>query len=162
MERGKVVGFLWGDQVEVMGVKIKAVECRHVSFFRSGDVYLSGMPLSFIIYPKEGVRIYNAGDTALFSDMKLIGELYRPNIALIPIGGAPGPTGGYSHLPPNEAAMATQWIGPEFVIPTHYQPDTEEASMFTNYVELLAPSTRALVMKPGETLTYDHETHRFG
>lgn len=162
VERDRVVGVLWGDEVEIMGVKIKAVECRHVSFFLSGDVYLSGLPLSFIIYPEEGARIYNAGDTALFSDMRLIGELYRPNIALIPIGGAPGLTGGYSHLPPNEAALATRWIGPEYVIPTHYRPDTEEASIFKEHVELLAPSTRVIVMKPGEALTYDPKTHRFG
>lgn len=161
VEPEKVIPILWGDKVEVKGLSIRGVECRHISFFPSGETYLSGIPLSFIIYLKNEVRIYNAGDTALFSDMKLIGTLYRPNIALIPIGGSPELTGGYSHLPSNEAALATQWIRPEFVIPTHYQTNNGEASTFIENVKLIAPSIKVVVMKPGESLTYDSEAHQF-
>jgi L-ascorbate metabolism protein UlaG (beta-lactamase superfamily) len=161
VDKDKVISILWGDQIEVQGVTVKAVECRHINLFQSGNRYLSGIPLSFIIQPEDGVRIYNAGDTALFSDLKLIGRLQRPNIALIPIGGTPELTGGYSHLPPQEAALAAQWIGADVVIPTHYQPDTEEAAAFTQYLSLLAPSIRVLAMKPGDTRTYDRHTHRF-
>ncbi|MCW4037422.1 MAG: metal-dependent hydrolase [Candidatus Bathyarchaeota archaeon] len=158
VENDKVISILWGDQIEVQGVTVKAVECRHINLFQSGDRYLSGIPLSFIIHPEDGVRIYNAGDTALFSDLKLIGRLHRPNIALIPIGGAPELTGGYSHLPPQEASLAAQWIGADVVIPTHYQPDAEEVAAFTKYLTLLAPSIRVLAMKPGDTRTYDRHT----
>ncbi|MEE8570911.1 MAG: metal-dependent hydrolase [Candidatus Bathyarchaeia archaeon] len=161
VDKDKVISILWGDQIEVQGVTVKAVECRHINFLQSGDLYLSGIPLSFIIYPEDGVRIYNAGDTALFSDLKLIGRLYRPNIALIPIGGTPELTGGYSHLPPQEAALAAQWIGADVVIPTHYQPDTEEVAVFTKYLSLLTPSIHVLAIKPGDTRTYDPHTLQF-
>jgi L-ascorbate metabolism protein UlaG (beta-lactamase superfamily) len=161
VDEEKVISILWGDQIEVQGVTVKAVECRHINLFQSGNLYLSGIPLSFIIHPEDGVRIYNAGDTALFSDLKLIGQLHQPNIALIPIGGTPELTGGYSHLPPQEAALAAQWIGADVVIPTHYQPDAEEATAFTKYLSLLAPSTHVLTMKPGDTRTCNPHTIRF-
>ena len=157
----RVLSILWGDQIEVAGVTVKAVECRHINLFPSGDHYLSGIPLSFIINLESGVRIYNAGDTALFSDMQLIGRLHRPNIALIPIGGAPELTGGYSHLPPHEAALAAHWVGANIVIPTHYQPDAENAAAFTTALARLAPSIHVLILRPGVTRTYDAHTHHF-
>ena len=157
----KTIAILWGDQIESFGINIRAVECRHVSFFQSADGYLTGLPLSFIISPEKDVRIYNAGDTALFSDLKLIGTLYQPNIALIPIGGTPELTGGYSHLPPREAAVATQWINADYVIPTHYQPETGEIARFKKHLQLLTPATQLLVLKPGEKRIYDSQLHRF-
>ncbi len=75
-------------------------------------MFISDLPLSFIISSEENVRIYNIGDTALFSDIKLIGELYQPNIMLVPIGGSPKLTGGWTHLAPREASLAVQWIHP--------------------------------------------------
>lgn len=161
ISKNKTIAILWGDQIESHGITIRAVECRHVSFFQSTDGYLTGLPLSFIITPEKDVRIYNAGDTALFSDLKLIGTLYKPNIAFIPIGGTPELTGGYSHLPPREAALATQWINPDYVVPTHYHPETDETVRFHKHLQLLTPSTQLLVLRPGEKRVYDPQTHRF-
>ena len=157
----KTIAILWGDQIESYGISIRAVECRHVSFFQSIDGYLTGLPLSFIITLEKDARIYNAGDTALFSDLKLIGTLYQPNIALIPIGGTPELTGGYSHLPPREAAIATQWLNADYVIPTHYQPETDETTRFQKHLQLLTPATQLLVLKPGEKRVYDSQLRRF-
>ena len=61
----------------------------------------------------DGVSIYDAGDTALFSDRKLIGELYHPDIACLPIGGR------YT-MGPAEAMMAAEFVGAPVVIPMHY------------------------------------------
>jgi len=130
----KVTNMLWGDLIHIDEVSIQAVECRHISFFASKDTYISGLPLSFIIYPEEGTRIYNVGDSALFSDMKLIGELYQPNIALVPVGGSPELTGGWAHLPPREASLCVQWVRPEVVIPTHFDPDSDEGEQFASRV----------------------------
>lgn len=157
----KTVAILWGDQIESHGITIRAVECRHVSFFQSKDGYLTGLPLSFIITLEKDTRIYNAGDTALFSDLKLIGTLYQPNIAFVPIGGTPELTGGYSHLPPREAALATQWINPEYVIPTHYHPETGDTARFQEHLKLLTPATQLLVLQPGEKRVYDPRLRRF-
>jgi L-ascorbate metabolism protein UlaG (beta-lactamase superfamily) len=60
-----------------------------------------------------GVTIYHCGDTALFSDMKLIGEFYRPDIALIPIGDR-------FTMGPELATKAAEWIKPKVAVPIHY------------------------------------------
>ena len=150
----KVIALIWGDFIEVGGIGIRAVECHHLSFFKTGDQYISCLPLSFIIYPEQGTRIYNIGDTSLFSDIKLIAELYRPNIALVPVGGTPLLTGGFTHLPPREAALCTQWVGPEVVIPTHYL-EPAEADEFANIVSGIAPAVKIEILKPGESFVFD-------
>ncbi len=106
-----------------------------------------GSPVGFVIKSPEAV-IYHAGDTGLFNDMELIGRLYRPDIALLPIG-------GYFTMSPREAAYAVSLINPRAVVPMHYntfpqiKQDPEE---FRNLVESLAPHVRVYVMKPGDTL----------
>ena len=155
VEKDKVTNMLWGDLIHIDEVSIQAVECRHISFLASGDTYLSGLPLSFIIYPEEGTRIYNVGDSGLFSDMKLIGELYQPNIALVPVGGSPELTGGWAHLPPREASLCVQWVRPEIVIPTHFDPDSDEGEQFAGRVRELVPSTRVELLKPGESFVFN-------
>jgi len=148
------VSVLWGDFIEIKGVKVQCVECRHISFFKSGDTFISDLPLSFIITPEDGVRIYNMGDTALFSDMKLIGELYQPNIMLVPIGGTPKLTGGWTHLAPREASLAVQWVHPEIAIPTHFDPNSNEVKDFMGRVQSLSPATKVIVLNPGEEFIF--------
>ena len=74
---------VWGIVVEVGGVRVRPVECRHWShaMLRSG-VPVTGTPLAFIVETEPGVRVYHYGDTAVF-DMGLIGRLYRPTVGLI-------------------------------------------------------------------------------
>jgi len=154
VQKDKVISMLWGDIIHVGKIGIQAVECRHISFLAYGDTYISGLPLSFVIYPEEGTRIYNVGDSALFSDMKLIGELYQPNIALVPVGGSPELTGGWAHLPPREASLCVQWVRPEVVIPTHFDPDSDEGDQFAARVRELTPSTEVVTLKPGESFIF--------
>jgi len=154
VDEDKVIALIWGDHIDVGGIGIRAVECRHLSFFKSKDQYISCLPLSFIIYPEDGTRIYNIGDTSLFSDMKLIAELYRPNIALVPVGGTPVLTGGLTHLPPREASLCVQWVGPEVVIPTHYL-EPAEADEFADIVSGIAPAVKVAILKPGEAFIFD-------
>jgi len=155
----KIIAVLWGDHLNVLDIGVQTVECRHVSFLRSGDTCLTGIALSFIITPDNGTRIYNMGDTAIFSDMRLIAELYSPNILLVPVGGEPRATGGYAHMSPREAALATQWIMPEHAIPVHYGPDSIEPLKYRDHVHLLTSTVKVHLMKPGETVTYHPETH---
>ena len=71
----------WGIRVEVAGIEVQPVECHHWSQIRMPDgTFASGVPMAFVIYADEGVRFYHYGDTAIFSDMKLQAELYRPTI----------------------------------------------------------------------------------
>lgn len=163
VESEKITSMIWGDEVEVCGIKFKCLECRHLSFFQSEATgWIGGsIPLSFLIYLEDDARIYHVGDTSIFSDLKMFRELYNPDIVLIPVSGSPRVTGGYGHLPPYEAALATKWIGAEIAIPTHYDPEQEEdIKTYVESVELLAPYVNVQIMEPGEIISYDPKTSR--
>lgn len=76
-----------------------------------GGVYM-GDPTG-VVLSIGGATIYHAGDTSLFSDMKLIGEQFKPNIAILPIGDR-------FTMGPKQAATAAEWIGAKTAIPCHY------------------------------------------
>ena len=84
MDRGipaeQIRATTWGIRVKVAGIEIQPLECHHWSQIRLRDgSFISGVPMAFIVYADESVRFYHYGDTALFSDLKLQAELYRPN-----------------------------------------------------------------------------------
>jgi len=111
-----VIGFNKGGTVEAAGVKVTMTSADH----SAGDwnpggettLYL-GEPAGFVVELENGFRIYHAGDTNVFGDMQLIGELYRPDIALLPIG-------GHFTMGPREAALAVELLGVKHVMPIHY------------------------------------------
>ncbi len=100
-----VVGINIGGTVEVKGISITMVQAFHSS--------TRGAPTGFVL-KAEGKTIYHAGDTGLFGDMRLIGEIHRPDVALIPIG-------DYYTMGPREATEAVKLIKPAVVIPMHYK-----------------------------------------
>ncbi|MDR3544990.1 MAG: MBL fold metallo-hydrolase, partial [Candidatus Limnocylindrales bacterium] len=72
-----------------------------------------GEPAGFVVRLENGYTIYHAGDTNVFGDMHIIGDLYRPNLALLPIG-------GHFTMGPREAALAVELLGVKDVMPIHY------------------------------------------
>jgi L-ascorbate metabolism protein UlaG (beta-lactamase superfamily) len=102
-----------GGTLVVDGVSFTMTPAHHSSSIEEAGVsYPGGVAAGFIIC-LDGVRVYHAGDTALFSDMKLIGELYHPDVALLPIGGR-------FTMGTAEAMMAANFVGAKTVIPVHY------------------------------------------
>jgi len=100
--------------VDVAGVTVTAVEAVHSSGYSEGDtVIYAGAPLGFIIQEYGSATLYHAGDTGVFEDMGIIGRLYQPQIALLPIGGT-------FTMKPSEAAVAAGFIMAKTVIPMHY------------------------------------------
>lgn len=160
----------WGGQVNPNGIRVRAVECRHTSFRVSpkGD-FLSGQPLGFILYADPGVRIYHSGDTAIFSDLKLIGELYRPNIGLMCAceieKGYLEKLGLQDHygneMNGDEGALASLWLGLEYAIICHYlhpsgHADVEKFfAILNNRSSDPIPRTLPLSLNPGETFEYE-------
>ena len=69
--------------------------------------------MGIVIELENGKRIYHAGDTALFGDMRLIGEMHRPDLAFLPIG-------GHFTMDPHAAARAVKLLGVSAVVPIHY------------------------------------------
>ena len=106
----------------------------------------AGVPVGFVVRG-EGKAIYHAGDTALFSDMALIGRLYGPlDLALLPMG-------GYYTMGPLEAAEAVALLKPKAVIPMHYATFPVLAQTADEFVKLVgekAPDVKVVVLKPGE------------
>ncbi|MCD6420597.1 MAG: metal-dependent hydrolase [Synergistetes bacterium] len=152
ISKDQVKSCSYGGTVERKGVSIRALQAMHVNSIVNDEGQLSlGIPLSFLITTSDGLRIYHAGDTCIFSDMKLIGQLYRPHISLIPVGSASPQYG--KDLPPVEAAMAAQWIGSEFTIPIHYW-DSKDATEFYDIVGHLVPWMEVRVMEYGEELEF--------
>jgi L-ascorbate metabolism protein UlaG (beta-lactamase superfamily) len=112
----EVVGMNKGGAVQVRDVRVTMVHADHSAGDWSADlgvpVYL-GEPAGFVLELDTGPRLYLSGDTALFGDMRLIAEMYRPEVAFLPIG-------GHYTMDPPAAARAVELIGATTVIPIHY------------------------------------------
>jgi L-ascorbate metabolism protein UlaG (beta-lactamase superfamily) len=140
-----------GGSIQVGGIKVTATNAFHSSSIAldDGTVIYAGEPMGYVIEFESGFKVYHAGDTAVFGDMQLIGELYRPDLALLPIG-------NQVVMSPYEAAHATRLLGIRHVVPIHYQtfpflPGTPEE--YEQHVNEVAPGTVVHVMKPGDELT---------
>lgn len=159
----------WGIVVEVAGITVQPVESHHWSQVQLPNGTLaSGQPMGFVIHASPGVRFYHYGDTALFSDLKLIAELYRPTIGCIGITQpleilerviGPGRvlTG---EMTPREGAIAAQWLELQTVLPCHYiDPDCAEVHEFEKLLSEAGQSGKrvptSLVLKPGDVIKID-------
>jgi L-ascorbate metabolism protein UlaG (beta-lactamase superfamily) len=140
-----------GGTSQVGGVKVTATHAYHSSSIQTedGSVIYGGEPMGYIVEFESGFKLYHAGDTAIFGDMRLIGELYRPDLALLPIG-------NQVVMSPFEAAHAARLLGVGHVVPIHYGtfpfvPGTAEE--FQEHVSAISPNTTVHVMQPGEELS---------
>jgi L-ascorbate metabolism protein UlaG (beta-lactamase superfamily) len=111
-----LIGMNKGGTVEAAGLKVSMVRADH----SSGDLYAGaespiylGEPVGFVVEFEDGDRLYFAGDTDVFSDMRLIGERYRPSAAFLPIG-------GHFTMDPTAAAHAVELLGVGDVVPMHF------------------------------------------
>jgi L-ascorbate metabolism protein UlaG (beta-lactamase superfamily) len=146
--RSQILSTQPGATREVGSVRVRATVAHHTSFGSPGkDIYMSASPLGFVITTGDGIRIHHPGDTCLFSDLKLIAELCHPQILMIPVD-AVIPTAP-KEMSPLDAALATQWIGPDVVIPVHYYPESPNPEEFQKHAETLAPGTRVLLRPKG-------------
>ncbi|RBQ23573.1 hypothetical protein ALNOE001_08570 [Candidatus Methanobinarius endosymbioticus] len=138
-----------GGSIGIQGIKITMLDAKHssdIDFVE--DVIPGGSAGSFLITFEEGTKIFHAGDTGLFGDMeKIIGDIYNPDIAILPIGDR-------FTMGPLEAALATKWISPKMVIPMHYNtfPAIEQnTTNFSNFVMQMTPKIKTIVLNSGET-----------
>ena len=100
----------------------------------------------YIIKFENGFTIYFAGDTAVFSDMKLIGEIYSPDLSVLPIG-------NHFTMGPLEASHATKLLGTKNVIPFHYGTFPVLVGTPEEYIELVKDlDVNVYVMNPGDVL----------
>ncbi|MEB2836469.1 MAG: metal-dependent hydrolase [Desulfurococcales archaeon] len=135
----RAIGGNMGGPMLVDGLKIALTPAMHSSPY--------GSPTGVVIISDyEKVSIYHAGDTGIFATMQLIGEIYKPTVALLPIG-------GHFTMDPVEAAKAVELIKPKYAIPMHYGTfpvlyGTPEE--FKRLVEEKGLPTKVVILKPGE------------
>ena len=111
-----VIGMNKGGTVEAAGLRVTMTGADHSAgdWNAGGETTLYlGEPAGFVVELENSYRIYHAGDTAVFGDMALIRDLYRPDIALLPIG-------GHFTMGPREAALAVELLGVQHVMPIHH------------------------------------------
>jgi L-ascorbate metabolism protein UlaG (beta-lactamase superfamily) len=157
----------WGMAVEVAGITVQAVESHHASQIQMPDgAYVFGVAIGFVIHTDPHVRFYHCGGTALFSDLKLIGEFYQPTIGCLGItypmeiasqATEPGQIRS-SVMPPQAGALAAQWLGLEIALPCNYiNPDCEDVREFVRHLDEAkkrgeAVPRRVAALNPGEMI----------
>ena len=142
------IGINYGAHVKIEDVEIRMLKAEHTSTFDFEiDTKYAGNPGSFLFTFDADLKVYHAGDTGLFSDMKfVIGEVYKPDIALLPIG-------NIFTMDPSEAAIAASWINPEFVIPMHYNSFPSIAQNPDEF-EKMVTNCKTLIPKVLQTLEF--------
>jgi L-ascorbate metabolism protein UlaG (beta-lactamase superfamily) len=107
-------GFNKGGTQVVDGVGFTMTHAVHSCGITDGDrIVYGGEACGYVMTMENGFKIYFAGDTALFGDMKLIGELWQPDLAILPIG-------DHFTMDPKAAAYALRLLGCKLVLPVHY------------------------------------------
>lgn len=126
--------------------RVKLTQAFHSSSYvdhETQTIIYTGMPTG-ILFTAEHKTIYHAGDTGIFSDMKLIGELDKIDLAFLPIG-------DQHTMGPQDAALAAEWLKAKAVVPVHYNTFPFFKQDPYDFAELLQPGV-GKVLHPGEQL----------
>ncbi len=128
------------------GLTVTMVPAVHSSSIEEdGAPRYAGVAAGYVIRFDHGLTVYYAGDTALFGDMRLIAELYRPSIAFLPIGNV------YT-MGPEQAATACQWLGVSAVVPMHFGTFPELTGTPARLRELVsAAGVNVIELRPGDS-----------
>jgi L-ascorbate metabolism protein UlaG (beta-lactamase superfamily) len=132
----------------VLGLQVHMVRADHSSSLMAGDqIVYGGLASGYVVKLPGGFTFYHAGDTALFSDMQLIGELHRPELAFLPIG-------DFYTMDPRQAAAACRYLGVRQVIPIHwgtFPALTGKPEQFEKALGSAGTNCRVVTLKPGES-----------
>ena len=131
-----------GSFVFDKAVRVKLTLAFHGSVLPDGGN--GGNPCGFIVTMPDGIKIYDAADTALFGDMALIGE-EGLDLAILPIG-------DYYTMGPDDALRAVTMLRPRFVLPIHYNtfpPITQDADAWAVRVKN-ETTAQPVILKPGD------------
>jgi len=139
---GELPGPNKGGTVEAAGLKFTLTNAFHSS--SSDDGAYLGEACGIVVEAENGTKLYFAGDTCVFGDMQLIGRIYEPDVAILPIG-------DHFTMGPREAAVALELLGTRRCVPCHYgtfpilvgRPDE---------LRQLAPEVDVVDVEPGGTI----------
>ena len=143
-----------GSITPLPGIKVTAVKAEHSSLLvhknpvtEKMEAHHAGEAMGYIIELENGFKIWHMGDTGLFGDMKFIGEYYKPDLVMIPIG-------GNFTMGPDDAAYALRtWVKPKMVIPMHYNSNPMTKGTLAEFQEAMKGSKIKIIpMTEGETV----------
>jgi L-ascorbate metabolism protein UlaG (beta-lactamase superfamily) len=147
----QVIGMNKGGTVAAAGLKVTMVGADHSAgdWNAGGETTLYlGEPAGFVVELENGFRIFHAGDTQVTSDMTLIRELFRPDLAMLPIG-------GHFTMDPTAAALATEMLGVQHVLPIHWGTFpvlTGTPQQLADAIKVRAGTAQVHAWNPGDTL----------
>jgi len=143
---GQTIGMNLGGTIELDDVAVSMVDARHSSGAqdKQGTHYV-GVAAGYVLTVAGGPVLYHAGDTNVFGDMKLIGDLYHPEVAMLPIGGC------YT-MGPKEAAFAVKLLAPRTVLPLHFGTFPPLTGTPRELAALVDPGVEVVEWEPGQTV----------
>lgn len=137
-----------GGSQTVLGARVTQVQAIHTSSIQDGDQMLyGGAATGFVVRLEGGFTFYHAGDTALFTDMQMIADLYRPQLAFLPIG-------DHFTMDPQQAAFACKYLQVQEVVPIHWGTFpllTGTPDQLRQELNTLGLSCNVVALEPGET-----------
>ena len=135
-----------GGTQAVDDIRVTMVHADHSCGIQDGDqIIYGGEACGYVIEFANGVKIYHSGDTNVFGDMRIIRELYAPEIVMLPIG-------DHFTMGPREAAYACNLLKPETLIPMHFGTFPALTGK-PGDLQKLVGETKVLEMKPGITIS---------
>lgn len=142
----KTIGMNLGGTAQLDDVAATMVEAKHSAGAQDENgVHYVGVATGFVLTIADGPVLYHAGDTTVFGDMRLIAELYHPEVAMLPIG-------GHYTMGPREAALAARMLAPQIVLPLHFGTFPPLTGTPEALAEILGGSPEVVAWKPGDTI----------
>lgn len=142
----RTIGMNLGGTVQLDDVAVTMVEAKHSAGAEDeqGTHYV-GVAAGYVLTIADGPVLYHSGDTAVFSDMKLIRELYQPEVVMLPIG-------GHFTMGPREAALAVRFLEPRVVLPLHFGTFPPLTGTPEQLAALVGDNVKVVSWKPGESI----------
>jgi L-ascorbate metabolism protein UlaG (beta-lactamase superfamily) len=144
-----------GGIVRIEDVKVTMTPAEHTSSLDEDPWAYVGVAVGFVLEFSNGSRVYHAGDTAAFPGMELIHEVYRPDLALLPMG-------DQHTMGPQEAAAATRLLRVDRVIPMHYGITPESRGAPAAFRAALDSQglehVQMIEMSPGQSMSWPSGT----
>ena len=146
----RLVGFNTGGTVEVAGIRTTMTIAHHSSTYNdNGQIVSMGEAAGYVLRMENGFTIYHTGDTAVTYDMLIVGDLYQPDLTILPIG-------DYFTMDPRQAAYALKLIRSKYAIPEHYGTFpilTGTPDELRQYASEFGVNVEVIDIKPGESVS---------
>ena len=139
-----VTGMNKGGTTEAEGVRFTMVHAVHsCGILDDGKIVYGGEAAGYVLELPGGLKVYCAGDTTVFSDMRIIGELYEPDVCVLPIG-------DFYTMAPKEAAYAAKLLGARTIVPVHYGTFPALTGTPNELQQLVGEAVEVVELEPGE------------